>query len=174
MTPPSQWGFLESQINHEPWIPHPRVGFWGRPQIKAGPEQTLGNLPLLTSVFLPPPPPVEKSNLIVVRRGCNPPTSSPVQPQSQCQLSQMTFHKIPPESLEWVCGPRRWKGDLTLGSRHWVHITLIHISAVWPQACDITSFASVSLSVKWGQGRGPGSPQEPPYQPLLLPPHPPA
>uniref|UniRef100_A0A452RVH2 Tyrosine-protein kinase n=1 Tax=Ursus americanus TaxID=9643 RepID=A0A452RVH2_URSAM len=47
------------------------------------------------------PKPKEKSNLIVVRRGCNPLTSSPVQPQSQCQLSQMTFHKIPPESLEW-------------------------------------------------------------------------
>ncbi|KAI4541835.1 hypothetical protein MG293_008977 [Ovis ammon polii] len=47
------------------------------------------------------PRPKEKSNLIVVRRGCNPPTSSPVQPQFQCQLSQMTFHKIPADSLQW-------------------------------------------------------------------------
>ncbi|KAM7142739.1 tyrosine-protein kinase JAK3 isoform 1-T3 [Molossus nigricans] len=43
----------------------------------------------------------EKSNLIVVRRGCSPPTSSPVQPHMGCQLSQMTFHKIPVDSLEW-------------------------------------------------------------------------
>ncbi|XP_062968528.1 tyrosine-protein kinase JAK3 [Cynocephalus volans] len=47
------------------------------------------------------PRPKEKSNLLVVRRGCSPSTSSPVQPQSQCQLSQMTFHKIPADSLEW-------------------------------------------------------------------------
>ncbi|KAM9688871.1 tyrosine-protein kinase JAK3 [Trichechus inunguis] len=48
-----------------------------------------------------PPRSKEKSNLIVVRGGCSPPTSSPIQPQSQCQLSQMTFHKIPSDSLEW-------------------------------------------------------------------------
>ncbi|XP_026894130.1 tyrosine-protein kinase JAK3 [Acinonyx jubatus] len=47
------------------------------------------------------PRPKEKSNLIVVRRGCSTPTSSLVWPQSQCQLSQMTFHKIPADSLEW-------------------------------------------------------------------------
>ncbi|XP_058583461.1 tyrosine-protein kinase JAK3 [Neofelis nebulosa] len=47
------------------------------------------------------PRPKEKSNLIVVRRGCSAPTSSLVWPQSQCQLSQMTFHKIPADSLEW-------------------------------------------------------------------------
>ncbi|MBZ3872342.1 Tyrosine-protein kinase JAK3 [Sciurus carolinensis] len=47
------------------------------------------------------PTPREKSNLIVVRRGCNPPSTSAVQPQSQCKLSQMTFHKIPADSLEW-------------------------------------------------------------------------
>ncbi|XP_053439882.1 tyrosine-protein kinase JAK3 isoform X1 [Nycticebus coucang] len=47
------------------------------------------------------PRPKEKSNLIVVRRGCSSPTSSLVYPQSQCQLSQMTFHKIPADSLEW-------------------------------------------------------------------------
>ncbi|XP_013977870.1 tyrosine-protein kinase JAK3 isoform X2 [Canis lupus familiaris] len=55
----------------------------------------------LNLTFCCTPRPKEKSNLIVVRRGCNPPTSSPVQPQSQCQLSQMTFHKIPADSLEW-------------------------------------------------------------------------
>uniref|UniRef100_A0A2R9C372 Tyrosine-protein kinase n=1 Tax=Pan paniscus TaxID=9597 RepID=A0A2R9C372_PANPA len=43
----------------------------------------------------------ELSNLIVVQRGHSPPTSSLVQPQSQYQLSQMTFHKIPADSLEW-------------------------------------------------------------------------
>ncbi|XP_017356752.1 tyrosine-protein kinase JAK3 isoform X1 [Cebus imitator] len=53
----------------------------------------------LTSCCIPRPK--EKSNLIVVRRGRSPPTSSLVQPQSQCQLSQMTFHKIPADSLEW-------------------------------------------------------------------------
>ncbi|KAK2087697.1 Tyrosine-protein kinase jak3 [Saguinus oedipus] len=53
----------------------------------------------LTSCCIPRPK--EKSNLIVVRRGHSPPTSSLVQPQSQCQLSQMTFHKIPADSLEW-------------------------------------------------------------------------
>ncbi|KAB0406624.1 hypothetical protein E2I00_018627 [Balaenoptera physalus] len=55
----------------------------------------------LNLTFCCSPRPKEKSNLIVVRRDCNPPTSSPVQPQSQCQLSQMTFHKIPADSLEW-------------------------------------------------------------------------
>ncbi|XP_032026008.2 tyrosine-protein kinase JAK3 isoform X2 [Hylobates moloch] len=53
----------------------------------------------LTSCCIPRPK--EKSNLIVVQRGHSPPTSSLVQPQSQCQLSQMTFHKIPADSLEW-------------------------------------------------------------------------
>uniref|UniRef100_G3TF05 Tyrosine-protein kinase n=1 Tax=Loxodonta africana TaxID=9785 RepID=G3TF05_LOXAF len=48
-----------------------------------------------------PPRPKEKSNLIVVRGGCSQPTSSSIQPQFQCQLSQMTFHKIPSDSLEW-------------------------------------------------------------------------
>ncbi|XP_045409427.1 tyrosine-protein kinase JAK3 isoform X3 [Lemur catta] len=47
------------------------------------------------------PRPKEKSNLIVVRSGCSLPTSSPVHPQSQRQLSQMTFHKIPANSLQW-------------------------------------------------------------------------
>ncbi|XP_060038272.1 tyrosine-protein kinase JAK3 [Erinaceus europaeus] len=47
------------------------------------------------------PRPKEKSNLIVVRRDCGPPASAPVFPQAQCPLSQMTFHKIPAESLEW-------------------------------------------------------------------------
>ncbi|XP_036731956.2 tyrosine-protein kinase JAK3 isoform X1 [Manis pentadactyla] len=55
----------------------------------------------LNLTFCCTPRPKEKSNLIVVRRGCSLPTSSPVQPQSQCQLSQMTFHKIPTDSLEW-------------------------------------------------------------------------
>ncbi|XP_066888563.1 tyrosine-protein kinase JAK3 isoform X9 [Kogia breviceps] len=55
----------------------------------------------LNLTFCCTPRPKEKSNLIVVRRDCNLPTSSPVQPQSQCQLSQMTFHKIPADSLEW-------------------------------------------------------------------------
>ncbi|XP_009433267.1 tyrosine-protein kinase JAK3 isoform X2 [Pan troglodytes] len=53
----------------------------------------------LTSCCIPRPK--EKSNLIVVQRGHSPPTSSLVQPQSQYQLSQMTFHKIPADSLEW-------------------------------------------------------------------------
>uniref|UniRef100_A0A7N9CMT7 Tyrosine-protein kinase n=1 Tax=Macaca fascicularis TaxID=9541 RepID=A0A7N9CMT7_MACFA len=53
----------------------------------------------LTSCCIPRPK--EKSNLIVVQRGRSPPTSSLVQPQSQCQLSQMIFHKIPADSLEW-------------------------------------------------------------------------
>ncbi|XP_004698194.1 tyrosine-protein kinase JAK3 [Echinops telfairi] len=48
-----------------------------------------------------PPRPKEKSNLIVVRGGCSLPTSPPIQPQAQCQLSQMMFHKIPSDSLEW-------------------------------------------------------------------------
>ncbi|XP_075857638.1 tyrosine-protein kinase JAK3 [Microcebus murinus] len=47
------------------------------------------------------PRPKEKSNLIVVRSGCSPSTSAPTQPQSQRQLSQMTFHKIPADSLQW-------------------------------------------------------------------------
>ncbi|XP_006174867.3 tyrosine-protein kinase JAK3 [Camelus ferus] len=55
----------------------------------------------LNLTFCCTPRPKEKSNLIVVRRGCSLPTSCPVQPQSQCQLSQMTFHKIPADSLEW-------------------------------------------------------------------------
>ncbi|XP_036997892.2 tyrosine-protein kinase JAK3 isoform X2 [Artibeus jamaicensis] len=55
----------------------------------------------LNLTFCCTPRPKEKSNLIVVRRGCSPPTSSPVQPHSGCQLSQMTFHKIPVDSLEW-------------------------------------------------------------------------
>ncbi|XP_004761047.1 tyrosine-protein kinase JAK3 isoform X2 [Mustela putorius furo] len=55
----------------------------------------------LSLTFCCTPKPKEKSNLIVVRRGCSPPTSSPLQTQSQGQLSQMTFHKIPADSLEW-------------------------------------------------------------------------
>ncbi|XP_004688239.2 PREDICTED: tyrosine-protein kinase JAK3 [Condylura cristata] len=55
----------------------------------------------LNLTFCCTPRPKEKSNLIVVRRDCSLPTSSPTQPQSQCQLSQMTFHKIPTDSLEW-------------------------------------------------------------------------
>ncbi|XP_045847900.1 tyrosine-protein kinase JAK3 isoform X3 [Meles meles] len=55
----------------------------------------------LSLTFCCTPKPKEKSNLIVVRRGCSPPTSSPLQTQSQGQLSQMTFHKIPDDSLEW-------------------------------------------------------------------------
>ncbi|XP_004423024.1 PREDICTED: tyrosine-protein kinase JAK3 [Ceratotherium simum simum] len=47
------------------------------------------------------PRPKEKSNLIVVRRGCSPPASSAAQPPASCQLSQMTFHKIPADSLQW-------------------------------------------------------------------------
>uniref|UniRef100_A0A8D2E1Q0 Tyrosine-protein kinase n=1 Tax=Sciurus vulgaris TaxID=55149 RepID=A0A8D2E1Q0_SCIVU len=47
------------------------------------------------------PRPREKSNLIVIRRGCNPSSTSAVQPQSQYKLNQMTFHKIPADSLEW-------------------------------------------------------------------------
>uniref|UniRef100_I3MAE0 Tyrosine-protein kinase n=1 Tax=Ictidomys tridecemlineatus TaxID=43179 RepID=I3MAE0_ICTTR len=47
------------------------------------------------------PRPKEKTNLTVVRRGCGPPSTSPVQPQSQHKLNQMTFHKIPADSLEW-------------------------------------------------------------------------
>ncbi|XP_043832406.1 tyrosine-protein kinase JAK3 [Dromiciops gliroides] len=54
-----------------------------------------------------PPRPKEKSNLIIVRRDCNQlppsPALSPAQawPQPQRQLSQMMFHKIPANSLEW-------------------------------------------------------------------------
>ncbi|XP_006107112.3 tyrosine-protein kinase JAK3, partial [Myotis lucifugus] len=55
----------------------------------------------LNLTFCCTPRPKEKSNLIVVRRSCSPPTSSPVQPHSGCQLSQMTFHKIAADSLEW-------------------------------------------------------------------------
>nr|XP_027787845.1 tyrosine-protein kinase JAK3 [Marmota flaviventris] len=47
------------------------------------------------------PRPKEKTNLTVVRRGCGPPSTSPAQPQSQHKLNQMTFHKIPADSLEW-------------------------------------------------------------------------
>ncbi|KAM4856423.1 tyrosine-protein kinase JAK3 [Urocitellus parryii] len=47
------------------------------------------------------PRPKEKTNLTVVRRGCGPPSTSPVQPQSQHKLNQMMFHKIPANSLEW-------------------------------------------------------------------------
>ncbi|XP_015344379.2 tyrosine-protein kinase JAK3 isoform X1 [Marmota marmota marmota] len=47
------------------------------------------------------PRPKEKTNLTVVRRGCGPPSTSPAQPQFQHKLNQMTFHKIPADSLEW-------------------------------------------------------------------------
>ncbi|ELW67167.1 Tyrosine-protein kinase JAK3 [Tupaia chinensis] len=53
----------------------------------------------LTSCCVPRPK--EKSNLIVIRRGCGLSSSSPVGPQFHCQLSQMTFQKIPANSLEW-------------------------------------------------------------------------
>ncbi|XP_037674331.1 tyrosine-protein kinase JAK3 [Choloepus didactylus] len=48
-----------------------------------------------------PPRPKEKSNLIVVRGGCSRPSSSAALAQTCCQLSQMTFHKIPAGSLQW-------------------------------------------------------------------------
>ncbi|XP_074158362.1 tyrosine-protein kinase JAK3 isoform X3 [Sminthopsis crassicaudata] len=54
-----------------------------------------------------PPRPKEKSNLIIVRRDCNQLPPSPALaaaqawPQPQRQLSQMMFHKIPADSLEW-------------------------------------------------------------------------
>uniref|UniRef100_F7F934 Tyrosine-protein kinase n=1 Tax=Monodelphis domestica TaxID=13616 RepID=F7F934_MONDO len=50
-----------------------------------------------------PPRPKEKSNLIIVRRDCSqlPPSPAQAWPQSQRQLSQMMFHKIPADSLEW-------------------------------------------------------------------------
>uniref|UniRef100_A0A8C2VS43 Tyrosine-protein kinase n=1 Tax=Chinchilla lanigera TaxID=34839 RepID=A0A8C2VS43_CHILA len=44
------------------------------------------------------PTPKEKSNLIVVRRGCGPATGGPAQPPAQPTLSQLTFHKIPPHT----------------------------------------------------------------------------
>lgn len=62
-----------------------------------------------------------------------PPTSSPVQPNSGCQLSQMTFHKIPADSLEWVRGPRKWcvLGGTSVGvQRPGLHPPL-------PKACDL-------------------------------------
>ncbi|KFO22592.1 Tyrosine-protein kinase JAK3 [Fukomys damarensis] len=43
------------------------------------------------------PTPKEKSNLMVVRRGCGPAPAAPAQPPV---LSQLTFHKIPPPSLQ--------------------------------------------------------------------------
>uniref|UniRef100_A0A250YM00 Tyrosine-protein kinase n=1 Tax=Castor canadensis TaxID=51338 RepID=A0A250YM00_CASCN len=45
------------------------------------------------------PRPKEKSNLTVVRQGYSPSPNSTLQPQ--CKLSQMTFHKIPADSLQW-------------------------------------------------------------------------
>jgi hypothetical protein len=53
-----------------------------------------------------PPFSIEKSNLTVVRQGYSPSPNSTLQPQ--CKLSQMTFHKIPADSLQWVSkGPPR-------------------------------------------------------------------
>ncbi|XP_004646923.1 tyrosine-protein kinase JAK3 isoform X2 [Octodon degus] len=50
------------------------------------------------------PTPREKSNLIVVRTGCGPATTASAQPPVQLPvqptLSQLTFHKIPPYSLQ--------------------------------------------------------------------------
>ncbi|XP_051685925.2 tyrosine-protein kinase JAK3 [Oryctolagus cuniculus] len=46
------------------------------------------------------PRPREKSNLIVVRRGCGPATPADP-PQGLHPLSQLTFHKVPADSLEW-------------------------------------------------------------------------
>ncbi|XP_004616913.2 tyrosine-protein kinase JAK3 [Sorex araneus] len=43
----------------------------------------------------------ERTNLIVVRSDCSLSASPPIHPQVQCQLSQMTFHTIPAQSLEW-------------------------------------------------------------------------
>ncbi|XP_058513711.1 tyrosine-protein kinase JAK3 [Ochotona princeps] len=53
----------------------------------------------LNLTFCCTPRPKEKSNLLVVRRGCGLPSSSPQQPHGQ--LSQMVFHKIPADTLEW-------------------------------------------------------------------------
>ncbi|XP_058148805.1 tyrosine-protein kinase JAK3 isoform X2 [Dasypus novemcinctus] len=44
-----------------------------------------------------PPRPREKSNLVVIRGGCGP---APAPAHARCQLSQMTFHKIPAGSLQ--------------------------------------------------------------------------
>ncbi|XP_040598052.1 tyrosine-protein kinase JAK3 [Mesocricetus auratus] len=46
------------------------------------------------------PRPKEKSNLIVVRRGCTP-APPPGRAPSCCALTQLTFHTIPADSLEW-------------------------------------------------------------------------
>ncbi|XP_049983682.1 tyrosine-protein kinase JAK3 isoform X1 [Alexandromys fortis] len=46
------------------------------------------------------PRPKEKSNLIVVRRGCTP-SPAPSRTLSCCTLMQLSFHTIPADSLEW-------------------------------------------------------------------------
>ncbi|XP_021493818.1 tyrosine-protein kinase JAK3 [Meriones unguiculatus] len=46
------------------------------------------------------PRPKEKSNLIVVRRGCTP-QPVPGRSRSCCVLTQLSFHTIPEDSLEW-------------------------------------------------------------------------
>lgn len=46
------------------------------------------------------PRPKEKSNLIVVRRGCTPAPAPGCSP-SCCALTQLSFHTIPTDSLEW-------------------------------------------------------------------------
>uniref|UniRef100_A0A480RH36 Tyrosine-protein kinase JAK3 isoform X3 n=1 Tax=Sus scrofa TaxID=9823 RepID=A0A480RH36_PIG len=102
----------------------------------------------LNLTFCCTPRPKEKSNLIVIRRGCSLPTSSPVQPQSQCQLSQMTFHKIPADSLEWVRGPRKWARGNCLKWDPETRST--SISAVWPQARYVTSLCLCFIIDKTG------------------------
>lgn len=47
------------------------------------------------------PKPKEKTNLIILRSDCSLPSAPPCHPQAQRQLSQMTFQKIPAQSLEW-------------------------------------------------------------------------
>ncbi|XP_029415202.1 tyrosine-protein kinase JAK3 isoform X2 [Nannospalax galili] len=49
-----------------------------------------------------PPRPREKSNLVVIRRGCSPTPTSPGRAPVHCKLTQLTFHKIPLDTLEWV------------------------------------------------------------------------
>uniref|UniRef100_A0A8C5KBP0 Tyrosine-protein kinase n=1 Tax=Jaculus jaculus TaxID=51337 RepID=A0A8C5KBP0_JACJA len=59
-----------------------------------------GTVLSLTSCCIPRPK--EKSNLIVIRRGCSQAPMSPGQAQPHRTLSQMTFHKIPADTLERV------------------------------------------------------------------------
>lgn len=58
-------------------------------------------LPLPSALTLAPLP-LEKTNLIILRSDCSLPSAPPCHPQAQRQLSQMTFQKIPAQSLEWV------------------------------------------------------------------------